>query len=313
MENKVVQNLGEYGNISIKEEPETRDELLAHEDMIDISCIDYYRLMDLRVDYAFKLFFGTGEPKRLINLLNAIFENKQIPRVVTDLVIVNPTLERSSEKDKLSTLDIRATLSDGTNISIEMQLYDLYNFKYKTLRSWARIYSEELSSGQKYSEQNPVIHISFINDSITDASGKPIDKIHSLFQAIERDSGELLLADMEIHYVNMNAFVRYFEEIGKPKAENDKFFNWMVLITQKEIVDKNHLFEIYKEDREMQEAVATLAKMSEDVYERQAYQRRLDNIRYYEIEKQKNEALLAEKDAIIAKLREQLKDNEMLS
>ena len=40
--------------------------------------IDYAQLMDLRVDFAFKLLFTKGDPRLLISLLNAIFANKKI-------------------------------------------------------------------------------------------------------------------------------------------------------------------------------------------------------------------------------------------
>ena len=49
----------------------------------NVKNIDFSRLMDLRVDYAFKLFFAAGETKWLISLLNAIFENKGIPRAIS--------------------------------------------------------------------------------------------------------------------------------------------------------------------------------------------------------------------------------------
>ena len=64
--------------------------------------IDYSILMDLRVDYAFKLIFGTGDTLFLISLLNAIFANKKIPRIIKSLTIVNPYLEKHSKEDKLS-------------------------------------------------------------------------------------------------------------------------------------------------------------------------------------------------------------------
>ena len=58
--------------------------------------IDYSRMMDLRIDYAFKLIFGTGDTLFLISLLNAIFANKKIPRIIKSLTIVNPYLEKHS-------------------------------------------------------------------------------------------------------------------------------------------------------------------------------------------------------------------------
>jgi len=50
-----------------------------------ISEIDFSQLLDVRVDYLFKLIFGEDVP-RLISLLNAIFANKRIDRVVTDVM-----------------------------------------------------------------------------------------------------------------------------------------------------------------------------------------------------------------------------------
>jgi len=39
-----------------------------------ISDIDFSQLLDVRVDYLFKLIFGTDVP-RLVSLLNAILQN----------------------------------------------------------------------------------------------------------------------------------------------------------------------------------------------------------------------------------------------
>jgi len=75
--------------------------------------------MDLRIDYAFKLLFTKGNPRLLISLLNAIFANKKIPRVIKSLTVKNPYLDKESSEDKLSIQDIRAELDDGTTILID--------------------------------------------------------------------------------------------------------------------------------------------------------------------------------------------------
>ena len=126
----------------------TREQLLA---------IDFAILMDLRVDFAFKLLFGGKDTRHLISLLNAIFANKGIQRRVDSLTIMNPMLEKKKKRDKLAILDIRAKLSDQTIVLIEMHLYNLGEFKYKTIRSWARAFSEELKAGEGYSLQPSVI------------------------------------------------------------------------------------------------------------------------------------------------------------
>jgi len=67
--------------------------------------LDFSQLMDLRVDYAFKLLFAT-EIKLLISLLNAVFASAGIARTVVSLTLTNPYLEKKSQDDKLSILDM---------------------------------------------------------------------------------------------------------------------------------------------------------------------------------------------------------------
>ena len=263
--------------------------------------IDYPGLMDLRVDYAFKLMFSSGGAHRLICLLNAIFENKKIPRVVTGLTIENPILDRASLKDKLSVLDLRVRLDDGTSASVEMHLYDLMNHKFKTLRSWARIFGEDLKAGEDYARQNPVICISLINGPITNSKGRAVRKIHSLFKVMERDSHEVLMDAMELHYINMRAFVRHCREKGKPETGYDRFTRWMMLITHKMLRDGEALKSISGDD-EIGEAMRALTRLSSNKIKRQAYQRRLDELRSYNSvvrEIAEKDAVIADKDAVI--------------
>ena len=284
-----------------------------------IDDIDFSQLLDLRVDYAFKLFFGTRGTRRLKSLLNAIFENKGIPRVVSSLTIANPSLEKKAPEDKASVLDIRATLADGTPVCIEMHLYDLNALKYKSLRTWARAYGEDLEPGQKYPEQNIVVCISFLNGPVKDSSGKPVDRIHSLFQVIERDGRELLLPDMELHYIDMIAFVEYCKNLDAAKTDHDIFTQWLTLITQKDIEDKERVKQICS-NKEVKAAVKTLSNMSESKINRQAYQRRLDEIYYNEKMVREHElyyttateqsATIAEQSATIAEQSAALADKD---
>ena len=276
-------------------------------------------LLDLRVDYAFKLFFTTGGTHRLKSLLNAIFENKQIPRIVSSLAVVNPSLEKAAVEDKLSVLDIRAILSDGTTVCVEMHLYDLLGLKYKSLRSWARAYGEELAPGQRYQEQNMVVCISFLDGPVTDAAGNPIEKVHSLFQVMERDSHDTLLPDLEMHYINMKAFVKHCEEMEASVTDHDMFTQWLAMITQKGIKDKEKIKRICAGE-EMQDAMETLTNLSQDKIKRQAYQRRLDELYFYNKMVCENEeyyhkiteqsAALSDKDAALAEQSAALADKD---
>ena len=107
------------------------------------------------------------------------------------------------------------------------------------------------------------------------------------------------------------------------EADCDKFTKWLMLINEKEIANKKALKRICAEG-ELKEAMKTLTRLSKDKIKRQAYQRRLDELYFYNAEVAKKDAVIAEqgatiaeqdaaladKDAIIAKLTAQLGSNK---
>ena len=283
--------------------------------------IDYSILMDLRIDYAFKILFTKGDKSLLISLLNAIFANKKIHRIIKDLTIVNPNLERESENDKLSIMDIRAELDDGTTILIEMHMYGLGELKAKTIRSWARAYGEDLEVGGRYTEQLPTISIAFTNGAVEPLeSGQNTNnnKIHRLCKIMDCEDLTVFTNAMELHYIDMKAFaeaVNAADSISINDTEETMFTKWLSVITQKEINNKKIIENACNEEAIFM-AVSALVRQSEDKVARQAYQRRKDEIFFYNknmAEKEQAEytvkqqaAEIAEKNAIIAELQAQL-------
>jgi len=179
--------------------------------------IDYLQLMDLRIDYAFKILFTKGDPRLLISLLNAIFANKKINRVIKSLSIKNPYLDKESGDDKLSILDIRAELEDGTTILIEMHMYALGELKAKTIRSWARAFGEDLEVGGSYAEQPPTIAIAFTNGAVeslensktkTTEAKANANKIHRLCMIMDCEDFTVFTDAMELHYIDMKLFAK---------------------------------------------------------------------------------------------------------
>jgi predicted transposase/invertase (TIGR01784 family) len=252
--------------------------------------IDYHTLMDLRIDYAFKLLFTKGDLRFLISLLNAIFANKKIKRVIKTLDIKNPYLEKETIEDKLSILDIRAELEDGTNILIEMHMHGLGELKSKTIRSWARAYGEDLEVGKIYTSQPPTIAIAFANGQIEPL--KPVklgnNKIHRLCMIMDYEDNIVFTDAMELHYIDMKAFAQAVNEndnINAKDTDEALFSKWLSLITQKEINNKDIVENAVKEEEAIFMAVSTLVMQSEDKIIRQAYQRRKDEIYFYNKER----------------------------
>jgi len=283
--------------------------------------IDYSRLMDLRVDFAFKTF-AEGNPEALISLLNAIFANAKINRIVKNVRLKNPNMDKKSIEDKLSILDVRAELDDGTDILIEMHLHGISQIKAKIIRSWARAYSEELEAGQKYTSQPPTVAIAFV-DGAVDPIEKPenaMDKIHRVCMIMDKDDGTVFTEAMELHFINMKAFATAVNEansININEAADDMFVYWLSVITEKEIMNKDIIENARKEKEVIRMAVSAIARQSEDKIMRQAYQRRKDEIYFNNLEREENrqkleqmEVQLANKDEIIAQLQAQLAEKK---
>ena len=303
-----------------------------HIGVLDPLKFNFDTLMDLRVDFAFKRLFAEGRPQSLISLLNAIFANKKIPRIIKTLTIRNPHLEKRSEADKLSILDIRAELEDKTSVLIEMHMYGLDELKAKTIRSWARAYSEELEPGNGYVTQSPAIVITFADGQIKSAADP--DKIHRLCMIMDCDSCTVFTDAMELHYIDMKAFARAVNETGGINVNDTDevmFAKWLSVITHKELNNKTIIQDIYREEEEIRMALSTLSMQGEDKITRQAYQRRQDEIYFHNKHMAKMEqveraaeqaeraaeqaiaernaavAAIAEKDALIAELQAQLR------
>jgi predicted transposase/invertase (TIGR01784 family) len=201
--------------------------------------------------------------------------------MIKSLTIINPYLEKHSKEDKLSILDIRAQLDDGTTILIEMHLYDLDDLKYKTVRSWARVYGEELKTGEGYTTQPPVICVTFTNGSLDEGENQ---KIHKCCKIVDIDDHTIFSDAMELHYINMKAFVKTINEtggIGKGETEETMLAKWLAIITEKDIEDKTIIKNICEGQEEIGMAVSALVRLSEDKITRQAYQKRQDEIALY--------------------------------
>jgi len=284
---------------------------------IETIIIDYSKLMDLRIDFAFKTF-ADGNPEAMTSLLNAIFANAKINRIVKSVRIKNPNFDKKSIEDKLSILDVRAELDDGTDILIEMHMYGLEQLKAKIIRSWARAFAEELEAGKSYTSQPPTVMIAFAN-GVVEPTEKPENtknKIHRVCMIMDKEDGTVFTEAMELHIIDMKAFAKAINEadsINIEEAKEDMFAYWLSVITEKEIVNKDIIENARKEKEVIQMAVSAIARQSQDKMARQAYQRRKDEIYFYNMERDNDKRIAeeatrrAEKaEAEIEQLRQQI-------
>ena len=124
-------------------------------------------------DFAFKKIFGSDESHNiLISFLNGIIYGGAL--VITDLVILDPYQAPRIEGFKSSYLDVKAKLSTGESVIIEMQVLNIDGFQKRILYNATKTYSAQLKSGDGYSVINPVIALTILGFSMFEESEGPI-------------------------------------------------------------------------------------------------------------------------------------------
>jgi predicted transposase/invertase (TIGR01784 family) len=111
-----------------------------------------------KTDFAFKKIFGSEESKEiLISFLDSIIYDSQ--NIIEDLEIIDPYQAPEIKGRKYTYLDVKAKLTDGTKVIIEMQMLNAESFEKRILYNAAKAYSMQLTTAQDYPILNPVFAV----------------------------------------------------------------------------------------------------------------------------------------------------------
>jgi len=160
-------------------------------------------------DFVFQKIFGTLDNKDLlIGLLNAIL---QLPpgKLIEDLTVINSAhLDKDNIEDKTGILDVRAEITNGAILNIEVQLKNQYNMERRTLFYWSKLFAEQLKKGHDYAELKKTITI-----NILDFAYLPTDDYHNVYHLREDKNGHLLTDVLEIHFIELPKFSKEIQNI----------------------------------------------------------------------------------------------------
>ncbi len=105
------------------------------------------RFLDVKTDFAFKKVFGSEDSTDiLIDFLNAVLEYPP-ERTITALTIVDPYQIPLLKGMKDTYVDVKAKLTDGRQVIIEMQVLNVPGFEQRVLFNAAKAYSVQLQKG----------------------------------------------------------------------------------------------------------------------------------------------------------------------
>lgn len=208
-------------------------------------------LMKPKNDYVFKKIFGDAKNKELlISLLDAILQEK-----VLDAQVDNSELLKENISDKKSILDIRATVNNGIEVDIEIQVSRTVYMPARSLYYWSKIYSEQLNIGEKYSGLKKTICINIVDFEATKSK-----KYHSTYKVKEIEEHLILTDLLQIHFLEMTKLPKY--------DENDVLSQWLSFIKAN---SRGELKKMAVANKEISKALEILETMSQSKEERAAY------------------------------------------
>ncbi|WP_244943919.1 Rpn family recombination-promoting nuclease/putative transposase [Siminovitchia fortis] len=166
------------------------------------------RLMDLKVDYAFKQLFGSEKNKEItVVFLNAILQRTGRDRI-KDISFTNTEAGGEYKEDKQSRLDLLAVTNANEWINVEIQFTNRFDMINRSIYYWAGIYRYPLKRTMSYKELRPVIAINILNFNLFEQT----DRFHTTFHLYEDEEKFMLTDIMEFHFIEMPKLIH---ETGK--------------------------------------------------------------------------------------------------
>ena len=218
----------------------------------------------LRNDYAFKKVFGTEENKDVLqDLLECILDIP--PENIAGLELLDKEFHKDSISDKTGVLDVKLRLKNNTIIDVEIQNRWNSEFVQRTIFYWAKMYTENLKTGEVYTKLPKCITINIVGEGFNLNS-----LLHSEYNVVEKHINDRLSDEFEIHFLNL-AKVKDDENIGQDE-EKKKLYNWLRFIETDDEEVRNMLAQ---ESPIMAKANATINIMEMSPKEKWLYENRM--------------------------------------
>jgi predicted transposase/invertase (TIGR01784 family) len=184
------------------------------------------RFVDVKNDIAFRKIFGNNKKTEiLISFLNAIMQLEGDKRIKA-ITIVNPFQMPILPNFKTSIIDVKAQDFKGNTFIVEMQVADLTGMDKRLLYYTSKEYSQQIISGEKYTELNPVIFIGIFDFNFTE--GPEYLSHHAICNV---ETKERVIKDMDFYFIELTKFHKLLADLDNI---TDK---WIYFIKEAENLD----------------------------------------------------------------------------
>ena len=184
------------------------------------------KFVDIKNDIAFHKIFGNENKKViLISFLNAVLHLEGDKRI-KNITIANPYQLPILPNMKASIIDVKAKDFSGNTFIVEMQVADVLGMDKRLLYYTSKEYSQQIVSGEKYTELNPVIFIGIFDFDFTE------DTHYFSHHAIcNVETKERVIKDMDFYFIELPKFLK------EPKTLDNIMDKWIYFIKEAENLD----------------------------------------------------------------------------
>ena len=152
-------------------------------------------LMKPKIDFAFKEIMMDEQAR--IGFLSAIL--KLNPSDIRNTQILNTNLRKLHDDEKQGILDVRILMNDNTEIDIEIQLSILNVWADRALFYLAKMYTEQINSGDDYTTFKKCVSISILDFELF----KDSSEFYSCFHIREDIRHTIYTDKMEFHVLEL--------------------------------------------------------------------------------------------------------------
>lgn len=178
------------------------------------------KILSPKNDYFFKqIFFDESDVDVLKKLIQDCieFDDKQ----VDEILLLDRTIDRVHENDKLVIFDVNARLSDGTLVNIEIQKLEQLGFIERTIFYSSKRLTEQGTKGSKYYDLKQTVSLNIVDFNIF----KETEDFYSTFYFTEKDRNTLLSKLLRIDFLELKKLNLNKIDVTDKKQLWVKFFN----------------------------------------------------------------------------------------
>jgi predicted transposase/invertase (TIGR01784 family) len=159
------------------------------------------QFVDIKNDIAFRKIFGNKNKKiTLISFLNAVMKLEGSSRIA-DVEVLNPYQLPIIKNLKASIIDVKAHDEKGNTFIVEMQVAEPDGLDKRLLYYASKDYSQQIESGELFTQLRPVIFIGIFNFYFTIGN-----KYLSHHAICDVEDGERIIKDMDFYFIELPKF-----------------------------------------------------------------------------------------------------------